>query len=750
MKPEFTAATGFVAYRGTTTFAPNILPVIFLLMLTCYGSNGFAQNTKLGTNALLNVTTGNYNTALGYQSQYNLTTGYYNTATGAYTSYLNKTGNGNTANGYASLYYNTGNYNKADGYYALYRNTTGSYNTGIGANALYNNTTAYYNTATGSSALYKNTSGNGNVATGYSSLYNNTTGGYNKAGGSYALYSNTTGFYNTGLGADALYSNATGSYNTAVGYASLYSNKVSANTAIGYFSLFYDTTGTGNTANGYYSLFSNRNGSYNKADGHYALYSNTSGWYNTALGANALYSNTTAYGNTATGYNTLYNNTTGRYNKANGYYTLYSNTTGYYNSADALYALYKNTSGNGNTAAGGYALYSNTTGSYNKADGYYALYNNTTGNYNTALGAFADVSQGGFTNATAIGYNAIVDKPNKVRIGNTSVTSIGGQVGWSTFSDGRFKKDIKEDVHGLDFINSLRPVTYTLDVKNLSNYYSRQQKEVATNQLPASPTLLPDANDVAANAVIKRDLEAASRQLKNDAAENARTMKGARPSLVPELKNAPGMPSFTEAITAPAVAASALEIPEAGDDALKAEIKKAEEKAARVVYTGFVAQEVEESAKKLNYDFSGVDKPETKDGLYGLRYEAFIMPLVKSVQQLSQQNQDLQKQIDELKVALKNGSTQKNVSLSDAFIGQNLPNPFTKTTSIQYSLPAKYSVAQIMITDQNGKTLKQMNVSGTGKGTVNIDAAVLSQGTYNYSLFIDGQLISTRQMLLSK
>jgi trimeric autotransporter adhesin len=54
-----------------------------------------------------------------------------------------------------------------------------------------------------------------------------------------------------------------------------------------------------------------------------------------------------------------------------------------------------------------------------------------------------------------------------VRIGNSSVTSIGGKVGWTTLSDGRFKKNIQEDVPGLAFITKLRPVTYTLDIAAL-------------------------------------------------------------------------------------------------------------------------------------------------------------------------------------------------------------------------------------------------------------------------------------------
>ena len=54
---------------------------------------------------------------------------------------------------------------------------------------------------------------------------------------------------------------------------------------------------------------------------------------------------------------------------------------------------------------------------------------------------------------------------NRVRIGNGSVTSIGGAVGWTNFSDERIKTNIKQDVPGLAFINLLKPVTYNFDLK---------------------------------------------------------------------------------------------------------------------------------------------------------------------------------------------------------------------------------------------------------------------------------------------
>ena len=66
----------------------------------------------------------------------------------------------------------------------------------------------------------------------------------------------------------------------------------------------------------------------------------------------------------------------------------------------------------------------------------------------------------GLNNATALGYGTVVDSSNKVRIGNTSVVSIGGQVHWTTFSDERIKTHVEENIPGLAFISQLKPVTY--------------------------------------------------------------------------------------------------------------------------------------------------------------------------------------------------------------------------------------------------------------------------------------------------
>ncbi len=135
-------------------------------------------------------------------------------------------------------------------------------------------------------------------------------------------------------------------------------------------------------------------------------------------------------GNLANGSHSLFNNTTGYANTASGVYALTANTTGYNNTAYGYEALYKNTTGTYNTSVGNYALQNNTTGYKNTAvgDSAGAAYSYT---YSTFVGYKAPTSVSGLTNVTVIGNQASATASNQVRIGNTSVTSIGGKVGWS-------------------------------------------------------------------------------------------------------------------------------------------------------------------------------------------------------------------------------------------------------------------------------------------------------------------------------
>jgi hypothetical protein len=68
----------------------------------------------------------------------------------------------------------------------------------------------------------------------------------------------------------------------------------------------------------------------------------------------------------------------------------------------------------------------------------------------------------------------------------------------------------------------------------------------------------------------------------------------------------------------------------------------------KIRFSGFIAQEVAAAAKTAGYDFSGVDVPKSDHDLYSLRYSDFVVPLVKSVQELDQENKELKDQVTAL------------------------------------------------------------------------------------------------------
>lgn len=179
-----------------------------------------AGNTAMGTQALLNNTSGDQSTAAGAFALNLNTTGFNNSALGFLALGNNTTGSNNTAIGDGVMLYNSqGSFNTATGAGALtghsLTHSSGSFNTADGFNALDSNS-GDNNTASGARALYLNLTGTKNAACGAFALYSNEVGNLNTAGGENALYFNVVGNGNAGFGHSAL-KNSTGDNNVGLG-----------------------------------------------------------------------------------------------------------------------------------------------------------------------------------------------------------------------------------------------------------------------------------------------------------------------------------------------------------------------------------------------------------------------------------------------------------------------------------------------------------------------------------------------------
>lgn len=396
------------------------------------------NKTAIGVGTLNNDTTGKFNLALGTAALYNNGFGKNLIAIGDSALYNNGVGAAFGGEGYDNL--------------------------AIGLKAGYNLTTGSYNLAIGNYSLNQCNISTDNTAVGHFSLTNNVVS-RNSALGSAALYNNTTGTNNCAFGYNSLTSNKIGNNNTAIGTYSLGSNLYDANTAIGSFSLAYSNS-SNNTAVGYNALNSSNTGGFNTAVGSGALQANSSGYFNCALGNDALNANIAGIYNTALGGSSLKYNTTGSNNVALGIVTLLNNN------------------GSDNVAIGSQALYANTTADKNIAIGTKSLYYIMTGSNNVAMGYNAGPKgSGSVFNTTCIGFETgwAGTVSNQINIGNFSVTNIGGQVNWGTYSDKRIKNNIQENVPGLSFITKLKPVTYNLDIKKQYQIAMNGQEDTSAN-----------------------------------------------------------------------------------------------------------------------------------------------------------------------------------------------------------------------------------------------------------------------------
>jgi len=203
----------------------------------------------------------------------------------------------------------------------------------------------------------------------------------------------------------------------------------------------------------------------NVAFGNNALQTNGTGINNVAIGSYAGYQGW-GTSSVAIGQNAMWQNY-GNYNIAIGFDAAFGMTTGSDNIAMGRYALTNNDVGNYNIGIGAAALENTNASEFNTVVGFNSAQGYNNGYNNVFVGANNDVNGAGYYNVIAIGQAVICTASDQVRLGNSATNSIGGYANWTNFSDGRYKKNMRENVKGLDFIMRLRPITYNLDVMGI-------------------------------------------------------------------------------------------------------------------------------------------------------------------------------------------------------------------------------------------------------------------------------------------
>ena len=102
------------------------------------------------------------------------------------------------------------------------------------------------------------------------------------------------------------------------------------------------------------------------------------------------------------------------------------------------------------------------------------------------------------------------------------------------------------------------------------------------------------------------------------------------------------------------------------------------------------------------------------------------------------------------KVGATSTGPKETVALTYPVLDQNAPNPFNTSTTIGFYLPATITNASIYVYDMNGVQLKTFPIAERGKGNVTIQGSEFSAGMYLYAMIVDGKVIDTKRMILTK
>jgi hypothetical protein len=81
-------------------------------------------------------------------------------------------------------------------------------------------------------------------------------------------------------------------------------------------------------------------------------------------------------------------------------------------------------------------------------------------------------------------------------------------------------------------------------------------------------------------------------------------------------------------------------------------------------------------------------------------------------------------------------------------MGQNYPNPFETSTTVEYQIEPEFKTAYISIVDEFGMERQKLPLKDAN-GKVLINAEGLDQGVYYYSLIVDGVSLETKRLILS-
>lgn len=592
------------------------------------------------------------------------------------------------------------------------------------------------------------TSNASSIAFGINSLLANISGQHNIAMGRNALALNTTGEFNLAIGTSTLTANTIGVSNTAIGYEALKAyaptGSVGGNVAVGHSSFANLVQGVSNVAIG--------------TDAGKRLATTTASNRNVAIGKDALTFFLTSSDNTACGFTALKGVDGG--------------------GATAI------STGSLNSAFGVAALAGITSGSNNVGVGYTAGSAITNGNFNLALGWDAQVQFPAGSNQLSIQkgiHGSFMNDPPASRVG-IGLYPVGILPGIGLQPAGTIAK---LHVDGSGTIPSLRlnAVPGTTALAGRSYLFVDAAGIVTQAPLPAG-TGGGIANDCSVAGFIPRvtNLNGTGNlgcsQVTDDGTTTVQigtnavgpitfsgTAAAALPSGAPTIVTGNPIRLFVQGW------ALSNGFYSTSDERLKENIKKIESPLLKIsLLNGYTYdwnsnhKSVKELGKTRQAGFLAQELnkvlPEavilTDENIYAVNYNSILPFLTEGIKEQQAQIETLKMEIENLKQQLSdnNSKNEKMVPVQNSMLVAQFevaPNPVTGVSIVSYNLDNKANArAFLIITDLQGKMMKQLLLKNNEKGQVEISKTDLRSGMYIFSIVSGNAEIQSKKVMVAE
>ena len=192
---------------------------------------------------------------------------------------------------------------------------------------------------------------------------------------------------------------------------------------------------------------------------------------------------------------------------------------------------------------------------------------------------------------------------------------------------------------------------------------------------------------------------------------------------------------------------------EGADEFARGVSRKEREEMQRKIHYGFVAQEVEEILPEV------VEYNEKNDS-YGIRYTELIPYLVAAIQAQQSQIEELKRQLSELKsrpfvqyaptmsTSTNDMSSSNNPNTATLYPCQ--PNPTDEYTGISFLIPSDFQSAKLYVYNLSGVVLVEHVIVDSGFGSFQLNTKDFAEGTYLYSLYVNGEETNTKKLIIKK